>query len=106
MTMTYHAREERHDRIFIIKKYIGLGNPIKKIPATTKKSVGAMAVLTDTGIIIVRDKHNTTIITMIVPDFDYVKKNFYPDDMIPWEMQLAISRNKKYIQVIEAIEAQ
>lgn len=105
MTMTYHAREERCDRIFIINKYIGIGNPIKEIPATTKKSVGAIAVLTDTGVIVVRDKRNTTVITMIVPEFDYVKKNFYPDDIVPWELQLTISRNKKYIEVIKTIEA-
>lgn len=104
MKMTYHAREERSERIYLIKKYIGTGTPIKEIPATSKKLGGtAKAILTDTGIIIVRDK--ATIITMIIPTFDYVKRNFYPESVIPWEMQLTISRNKKYVEVIEAIEA-
>lgn len=106
MTMTYHAREERADRVFLIKKYIGMGNPIKEIPATSKKFGGtAKAVLTDTGIIIVRDNRNTTIITVIIPTFNYIKRNFYPTDLVPWELQIAISRNKKYAEVIEAIEA-
>ena len=104
MKMTYHVREERSHRIFLIKKYIGLGSPVMEIPATSKKFGGhAKAILTDTGVIIVRD--NKTIITMIVPTFDYVKHNFYPETVIPWEMQLIISRNKKYAEVINAIEA-
>lgn len=104
MKMTYHAREERSHRVYLIEKYIGIGSPIKEIPATSKKFGGnAKAILTDTGVIIVRDRN--TIITMIVPTFDYIKHNFYPESVIPWEMQLIISRNKKYAAVIEAIEA-
>ena len=104
MKMTYHAREERRDRVYLIKKYIGMGEPVKEIPATSKKfGKKAKAILTNTGIIIVRD-HNT-IITMIIPTFDYIKHNFYPESVIPWEMQLTLSRNKKYVEVIEAIEA-
>jgi hypothetical protein len=104
MTMTYHAKEERADRIYIINRFIGTGNPVKEIPATSKKFGGnAKAILTDTGIIIVKDRD--IVITMIVPTLKYVKVNFYPETVIPWEMQMTLSRNKKYIEVIETLEA-
>lgn len=104
MTMTYHAKEERADRIYIINRFIGTGKPIKEIPATSKKFGGnAKAILTDTGVIIVKDR--STIITMIVPTLKYVKFNFYPETVIPWEMQMTLSRNKKYIEIIETLEA-
>ena len=106
MTMTYHAKEERADRIYIINRFIGMGNPIKEIPATSKKFGGtAKAILTDTGIIIVKDHSRNTIITMIVPTLKYVKVNFYHESVIPWDMQMTLSRNKKYIEVIETLEA-
>ena len=103
MKMTFHAREERCDRIYLIKHFIGVGAPIKEIPATTKKFGGrAKAVLTDTGIIVVKDKD--VIITMIVHTLKYIKVNFFPNDVIPWEMQRIISRNSQYIPTIEAME--
>lgn len=106
MTMSIHAREERRDRFYLINKYIGMGNPIKEIPATSKKFGGrAKAILTDTGIIIVKDKQSATIITVIIPKFMYIKQNFYPTDVVPWEIQAAISRNKKYAELIETLEA-
>ena len=106
MTMTYHAREERRDRLYLIEKYIGMGTPIKEIPATSKKFCGrAKAILTNTGIIIVKDKLSATIITVIIPKFMYIKQNFYPTDLVPWEIQMAISRNKKYAELIDTLEA-
>lgn len=106
MIMTYHAREERHDRIYLINKYIGMGNPVKEIPATSKKFGGrAKAILTDTGIIIVKDKLSATVITVIIPKFMYIKQNFYPTDLVPWEIQAVIARNKKYAELIDTLEA-
>lgn len=103
MTMTNHARKERHDRIYLINNFIGIGNPVKEVQAKSKKTKTAKAILTDTGIIVVKDRQ--TIITMIVPTLKYVKINFYPDTVIPWELQKAIVKNSQYIPAIEAMEA-
>ena len=46
-----------------------------------------------------------TIITVIIPKFMYIKQNFYPTDLVPWKIQMAISRNKKYAELIDTLEA-
>lgn len=73
MTMTYHYKVERKERREFIEKEIGFGQIIKKVYHN-----GTWNCLTDTGIMMILDDDQKTIITAFCPRVGQLKV-FYGD---------------------------
>lgn len=63
LTLSYHAYNDRADRIALVDKYVGWGQIVKEAYYNQ-----AYHCLTDTGVVLVVDDARTTIITLYMVD--------------------------------------
>lgn len=88
-----HALNDRADRIAYIATTVGFGNVIKRRMVTDERGK-VMRLLTDTGVVLVTDLAETTILTMWIADPTQVK-SFYPEGQ---RNQAVLRLVKKYMQ--------
>lgn len=94
LTMTKHARFERNARLEYIIDTIGMGEPVCEIESRQ----GGQRILTNTGIIIVKD--GTTLITAFIADFNQayaIYKIANPNGKFPKKLESVIKLNHKGI---------
>lgn len=70
MKLTHHARYDRTERLVAILSHIGLGET--KYRLTKLDTPNRTAIITTTGVMLVYDREETTLITGYVPTVDKV----------------------------------
>ena len=85
--LTYHAREERVERIARILMTIGIGNVVIEKEMTDR----AIGQLTDTGVLIIRNKKDNAIVTMYVCDMN--KATWMFEGQLPRGLKNTIRKN-------------
>jgi len=88
-----HALNDRADRIAYIATTVGFGTVIARRKVIDERGA-VKRLLTDTGVIIVTDLEETTVLTMWIADPTQVK-SFYPDGV---RNQAVLRLVKKYMQ--------
>lgn len=96
MNMTYHAREERIDRLTAIIDCLGdIGEVILETPSATH--VGSVCCLTTLGVIVVKSQYNGVIITGYMASMDQVMAMFYSAGFkgVPHHLKRRVSYNNR-----------
>ena len=102
LSMTYHAREERFDRLSALVDYLGVGEIVLEVP--DKYYTNSISCLTSTGIIIVKSSVNGVMITGHMASIRQATAMFYTAGIsrIPRTLYQTINRNnKKYAFLAE-----
>ena len=102
LSMTYHAREERFDRLSALIDYLGVGEIVLEVP--DKYYTNSISCLTSTGIIIVKSSVNGVMITGYMASIRQATAMFYTVGIsrIPRTLYQTINRNnKKYAFLAE-----
>ena len=87
---TYHASEERLDRITAIAMTVGFGQVIKE----RQMGEGKWYQITDTGVLIVRTPDKHSIITMWTAKMKQVAE-IYGDERVPETLKNRMRANRK-----------
>lgn len=102
-TMTYHARIERADRLTYIAMNVGFGETV--LTHVHEDDPYKMDCLTDTGVLIIKNTYNGTVITAYVPNIDKVmaiyRKQGY--ERIPTYMMNKVRKNAKHLKIQNTI---
>ena len=95
LSMTYHAREERFDRLSALVDYLGVGEIVLEVP--DKYYTNSISCLTSTGIIIVKSSVNGVMITGYMASIRQATAMFYTAGIsrIPRTLYQTINRNNK-----------
>lgn len=103
MTLSYHARNERADRLTAILVNIGLGEPVLTLWDERKQHKN---VITSTGILLVQSPDGKTLVTAFVPTINKIHAlcvhNSIPK--VPRQIKIAVERNQTKFKWIAALQ--
>lgn len=96
MNMTNHVINDRMERMLIIAKHIGWGSPLIEHICPERNSLD---VITSTGVLLIKDLANKTLITAYVPSVERVaaicRKCGYP--RVPSSLYSVVTKNQKRV---------
>lgn len=87
--LTRHLKVERADRVALILSHIDLGGEIKR-----RIAKGVAYCLTSTGIVMIRDKDDDTIITLYLPNLKQIQF-VYDTYAVPKSVIATYKRNER-----------
>lgn len=90
---THHAKDDREERILRIATTIGFGETVRAFPRHNQYG-DTLHCLTDTGVIIIKDRSETKVITMFVCSKRQLM-NYYGNRKPPKSLYNAVVRNEK-----------
>lgn len=96
--MTYHARDERAERLALIAEHIGVGSIVYKFDSTYRAST--VECVTSTGVLIVMDKTTSVIITAFCPNISKISAIFcsHGFSTVPPMISNQVHRNQRIIK--------
>lgn len=94
MKFTYHAREERLERLAFIGATVGFGKPIKEDVFN-----GTRHQLTDTGVILVKSLDRQTLITAFIASERRVAAMYHGS--VPSHIRKIVIKNRLYNDLSE-----
>lgn len=94
--LTYHAQDDRADRLLYILLNVGLGDKILQERVTYNSKGGTVEQLTDTGVLVIRTIDKKEIITMMMPTVAQLKRIYGGKDAPRLVFELVAIRNKKH----------
>ena len=101
LKLSYHCSHDRVKRLSAIQQYVGLGEIAYTFP-DHRKGTDYEALLTTTGVFMVKTKDTEEIVTIYVANFKKTKALFYKNNSrIPKEIKEVIERNHNLSQEIK-----
>lgn len=97
LSMTYHAREERFDRLSALVEYLGVGEIVLEVP--DRVHIGSIRCITDTGIMFIKSADNGVVITAFMASVPQVSSMYHQlgfNKMPRYLYQRIVQNNKKY----------
>lgn len=97
--MTYHAFNDRFDRISYIMDTIGIGEPVVTVPDPYRQDT--IKILTDTGVLIVKSATTHKIITIYIASMDQafaIYKLGTNNKRVPDGLLTRIRKNQKILK--------
>ena len=95
--MTYHAREERIDRLTAIIDCLGIGEIVLEVP--DRIHIGSVRCITDTGVMFIKGADDGVIITAFMASVPQVSSMYHQigfNKMPHYLYQRIVQNNKKY----------
>lgn len=96
--MTYHAQDERAERLALIAEHIGVGSILYKFES--KHRASTVECITSTGVLIIMDKTSSVIITAFCPRINKMTAIFcsHGFSTVPPMISNQVERNQKIMK--------